>query len=404
MQIIDTALPEVKRIILDIYADNRGFFTERFHTEKFAALGLCENFVQLNHSRSLPGVIRGIHFQHAPMQGKLVGVTRGAIIDVAVDLRPDSPRFLQHAAVELSDENGELLWIPAGFGHGFCVIGEVAADVVYNVTALHSAEGESGVRFDDPQLAIAWPVAHPILSGRDRNLPGIHDARDDLQRWFGSLPKPHALLFDWDNTLVDTWPLIHTALNRTLDFMQHPPWSFEKVRSEVKQSMRDAFPGLFGDAWPKAAEHYQASYRAIHLADLRPLEGAVTLLKSIPDDIFVAVVSNKKGDTLRAELAHLGWEKYFDAAVGAGDAARDKPHGDPVLFALRECGIAPDKHSWFIGDTGVDLACAEAVGCTAILYGDHVTNGAMHDGFAYDAQVRNLIQLQALIAASCAGE
>ncbi len=187
MQWHDTALPEVKRITLDVISDNRGFFCERFHAEKLAALGLTIPFVQTNHSRSKPGVVRGIHFQHTPMQGKLVSVIRGRILDVAVDVRPQSPRFGQHVAVELSDMNGEMLWIPAGFGHGFCVLGDEPADVIYNVTTHYATGGESGVRYDDPTLNIQWPIASPMISERDKNLPTIAAARDDLTRWFAGM-------------------------------------------------------------------------------------------------------------------------------------------------------------------------------------------------------------------------
>jgi dTDP-4-dehydrorhamnose 3,5-epimerase len=187
MQIHDTALPEVKRLTLDLHPDARGFFCERFHAGHFAALGLPVDFCQINHSRSIPGVIRGLHFQHRPMQGKLVGVTRGAVIDLAVDIRPGSPHFGQHVAVELSDENATLLWIPPGFAHGFCVLGDEPADLVYQVTAPYDAAGESGIRFDDPALAIPWPIAHPILSPRDRALPTLAEAHANLTLWFGDL-------------------------------------------------------------------------------------------------------------------------------------------------------------------------------------------------------------------------
>jgi phosphoglycolate phosphatase len=216
------------------------------------------------------------------------------------------------------------------------------------------------------------------------------------------LPKPRAILFDWDNTLVDTWPLIHAALNMTLRFMEHPEWTLEKVRADVKQSMRDAFPEMFGDRWKEAASHYQASYRSIHLSDLQPLAGARETLESIPRaQVFVGLVSNKQGDTLRKELAHIGWAHYFDIAVGASDAARDKPHPDPVLFALKEYAIAPAPDVWFVGDTGVDLDVAQATGCTAILFGDHATEGAMHDGFPFAAHARDHAEMKALIQASC---
>lgn len=184
MKLVDTDLPEVKRVVLDIHRDARGFFCERFAEEKFAALGIREHFVQDNHSRSLPGVLRGLHFQYAPMMGKLVGCTRGRILDVAVDVRPSSPNFGRHAAAELSDENGELLWIPAGFAHGFCVLGSEAADVLYKVTNSYNANGEQGIRFDDADIGIAWPVTSPLLSDRDRALPTLAQLKPELARWF----------------------------------------------------------------------------------------------------------------------------------------------------------------------------------------------------------------------------
>lgn len=186
MHIADTALPDVKRLTLDIFRDNRGFFCERFHQEKFAAIGMHEQFVQDNHSRSMPGVIRGLHFQHSPMQGKLVGVTHGRVLDVAVDIRPYSPYFGQHVSVELSSENGELLWIPPGFAHGFCVLGDGVADVFYKCTALYSAQGEAGIRFDDPALNIDWPIPdkNRVISGRDRELPTLAQLTPKLEQWF----------------------------------------------------------------------------------------------------------------------------------------------------------------------------------------------------------------------------
>jgi len=184
MKINDTALPEVKILSLDIFHDNRGFFCERFHVEKFAALGMKENFVQTNHSRSLPGVVRGLHFQYAPMQGKLIGVTSGAVLDVAVDIRPHSPNFGKHVAVELNCTNGELLWIPAGFAHGFAVLGNATADVVYQMNAPYNAGGEGGIAFNDADIGIDWPLASPILSDRDRALPTLNDLKPQLQQWF----------------------------------------------------------------------------------------------------------------------------------------------------------------------------------------------------------------------------
>jgi len=186
MQIHDTALPEVKRIVLDVFHDQRGFFCERFRVDAFAAMVISEPFVQVNHSRSVPGVIRGLHFQHAPAQGKLVGVTHGAVLDVAVDVRPNSPHFGKVVTAELSEENAELLWIPSGFAHGFCVIGNRPADVVYYVTELYHGPGESGIRLDDPMLDIDWPtpLKRAIISPRDFAQPTLAEAKENLTKWF----------------------------------------------------------------------------------------------------------------------------------------------------------------------------------------------------------------------------
>ncbi len=186
MKLHDTSLPEIKRISLDIFHDQRGFFCERFRADKFSAMGINEDFVQTNHSRSVPGVIRGLHFQHAPMQGKLIGVTHGAVLDVAVDVRPQSPNFGKAVTAELSEENAELLWIPPGFAHGFSVIGNRPADVVYYVTALYDGAGESGIRLDDPALAIEWsiPLDRAILSQRDLAMPTLAEAKPNLETWF----------------------------------------------------------------------------------------------------------------------------------------------------------------------------------------------------------------------------
>jgi dTDP-4-dehydrorhamnose 3,5-epimerase len=157
---------------LPVYADERGFFVERFHSERFAASGLPAAFVQDNHSRSLPGVLRGLHYQACPAQGKLVGVVRGCVWDVAVDIRPDSPTRGRWAAAELSGENGRLLWIPVGFAHGFCVLGNEPADMVYKLDAPYNPAGEGGIHWADPELAIPWPVVSPVVSRRDDSLPG----------------------------------------------------------------------------------------------------------------------------------------------------------------------------------------------------------------------------------------
>ncbi|HEX4794189.1 MAG TPA: dTDP-4-dehydrorhamnose 3,5-epimerase [Humisphaera sp.] len=153
---------------LTVRGDARGFFIERFQDAKFRELGLPTHFVQDNHSRSAPGVLRGVHYQHTPPQGKLVGVVRGRVWDVAIDIRASSPTFGQHLAVELSDMNGRLLWIPPGFAHGFCVLGDEPADVYYKVDNPYNPAGEGGIAWNDPQLAIPWPCEKPTISARDQ--------------------------------------------------------------------------------------------------------------------------------------------------------------------------------------------------------------------------------------------
>jgi dTDP-4-dehydrorhamnose 3,5-epimerase len=163
-------LEGLKLIQLKAFHDERGFFTERYQQTRFKEYGLPENFIQDNHSRSKPGVIRGLHYQSNPGQGKLVGVLRGKILDVVVDIRKHSKTFGKWEAIELSDENGKLLWIPAGFAHGFCVLGHEDADVMYKVDNPYSPKTEGGILFSDPGLAIKWPNSNPIVSEKDRVL------------------------------------------------------------------------------------------------------------------------------------------------------------------------------------------------------------------------------------------
>jgi len=177
MRIDSTELEGLKVIQLDIWKDNRGFFLERFNLEKFQAAGLSVEFVQDNHSRSLPRVLRGLHYQLNPAQGKLVGVLRGRVWDIAVDLRPNSRTYGQSFGIELSDENARLLWIPVGFAHGFCVLGDEPADVLYKVDAVYNPKSEGGIRWDDPALLIQWPISNPIISARDQGLPSFSGFR-----------------------------------------------------------------------------------------------------------------------------------------------------------------------------------------------------------------------------------
>ncbi|HRE25102.1 MAG TPA: dTDP-4-dehydrorhamnose 3,5-epimerase [Anaerolineales bacterium] len=163
-----TALTDVLVIETEYPRDERGFFIESFHQQGFRELGIPTDFVQDNHSRSRRGVLRGLHFQDlsAP-QAKLVRCARGAVYDVVVDLRVGSPTFGQWVGVELNDENMRQILVPVGFGHGFVVLSEIA-DLHYKCSAYYVPGAEGSVAWDDPDLAIAWPVSEPILSARDR--------------------------------------------------------------------------------------------------------------------------------------------------------------------------------------------------------------------------------------------
>lgn len=183
--------------------------------------------------------------------------------------------------------------------------------------------------------------------------------------------KPKAILFDWDNTLADTWPTIHEALTKTFKEMGKLPWTFEETKERVHRSLRDSFPEIFGKDWEKAGEIYLKTFEEIHLSRLQPLDGAEEMLKALLEkkDIYKAVVSNKTGHNLRKEISHLSWDKYFNKAVGAKDAKKDKPASDPVYLALEGSNILPSEDVWLIGDSVTDLECAHNSKCTSVFYG-----------------------------------
>lgn len=176
MQVTPTKLPEVLVIAPKVFGDSRGFFLESFHAERYAQAGIRQPFVQDNLSRSIQGTVRGLHFQEPNAQGKLVTVVRGAVYDVAVDVRRGSPTFGQWVAVELTELNHLQLWIPAGFAHGFCVISEFA-DFSYKCTDVYAPQSERAIAWNDPALAIPWPISHPLLSAKDAAAPKLADAQ-----------------------------------------------------------------------------------------------------------------------------------------------------------------------------------------------------------------------------------
>jgi dTDP-4-dehydrorhamnose 3,5-epimerase len=178
MQVEALAIQDVKLLTPKIFRDERGYFSETYNRQVLAAAGIDRTFVQDNQSLSrTKGVLRGLHFQIAPHpQGKLVRVTRGAIFDVAVDIRRGSPSFGQHVSTTLSAENWSQLWIPEGFAHGFCTL-EPDTEVIYKVTDFYAPECDMGLAWDDPDLGIAWPLSgtQAILSDKDRSHPRLRD-------------------------------------------------------------------------------------------------------------------------------------------------------------------------------------------------------------------------------------
>jgi dTDP-4-dehydrorhamnose 3,5-epimerase len=164
----------VKVIVPRVFHDERGFFTEVYRRDQFEALGLPGEFVQLNHSGSVHGVVRGLHFQWEPPMGKLMRVTRGAALLVAVDIRKGSPTLGQWVGIEATDENRKQLWAPASFARGFCVRSDFA-EVQYLCTGTYNQAGEGGIRWDDPDVGVAWGVEEAIVSPKDRSAPTLRD-------------------------------------------------------------------------------------------------------------------------------------------------------------------------------------------------------------------------------------
>jgi dTDP-4-dehydrorhamnose 3,5-epimerase len=175
LKVTETSLAGVLLIEPTVFEDDRGYFMETYNAERFRENGIDAPFVQDNQSRSLRGVLRGLHFQEPNPQGKLVRCSLGALFDVAVDVRTGSPQFGKWVGVELSDENRHMLWVPTGFAHGFCALTEVA-DLAYKCTALYDAANDRVVAWDDPDIGIAWPVSSPVLSPKDAVAPRLKDA------------------------------------------------------------------------------------------------------------------------------------------------------------------------------------------------------------------------------------
>jgi phosphoglycolate phosphatase len=189
-----------------------------------------------------------------------------------------------------------------------------------------------------------------------------------------SLPRPRAILFDWDNTLIDSWATIHAALNAVMAAMGKPLWSLSETKERVRLSLRESFPLHFGDRWEEARRIYLDAFSAIHLEQLRPLPGRGDLLRRLKGEgLFLGVVSNKTGTLLRREAERMDWLGLFGSVVGAGDAAMDKPDPAPVALALEPSGVDAGETVWFVGDTDVDIECAYNSGCIPVLLGKDLT-------------------------------
>ncbi|MBS1883091.1 MAG: dTDP-4-dehydrorhamnose 3,5-epimerase [Actinobacteria bacterium] len=175
----ETKLDGVVLVEPQVHGDERGFFVETYSKDAWAELGVEAEFVQHNHSRSSKGTLRGLHFQTSPGQAKLLRCARGAILDVAVDLRKDSPTYGQWEGHVLDDERHHQLFVPIGFAHGFVVLSEVA-DVAYLVSSVYDPATEAGIAWDDPEVGVDWQVEEPLLSARDKTAPRLAEIADSL--------------------------------------------------------------------------------------------------------------------------------------------------------------------------------------------------------------------------------
>ena len=212
------------------------------------------------------------------------------------------------------------------------------------------------------------------------------------------MDRPRAIVFDWDNTLVDTFPTIHAALNVVQEAMGVQKWTLEEAHIRVRQSVRDVFPVMFGDRWEEARAVFYRAFEDVHLRELRVLPGAEELLEHMQAaGVTLSVVSNKTARYLRREADHLGWSARFHRVIGATDAPRDKPAPDPVHMALAETGIPAGPDVWFAGVTDIDLECAHHSGCVPVLVRAAPPQPDEFPAFPPVLHVHNLIELKALV-------
>lgn len=210
--------------------------------------------------------------------------------------------------------------------------------------------------------------------------------------------RPRAILFDWDDTLVDNWESIHAAMNATLEAMGKPVWTIEQTKFEARRSLRNSFPELFGARWEEARGIFYRHFAENHLQFLKPHRGAEdAILRLKKSGLYLAVISNKTGDYLRREAAHLGWAGHFGAIVGATDAPADKPDPAPALQALAKSGISPGPGVWLVGDGQSDMECAHRAHCVAVLLREMSPKPGEFGSYPPFCHVRGFAELEALV-------
>ncbi|MGE5503870.1 MAG: HAD family hydrolase [Actinomycetota bacterium] len=212
------------------------------------------------------------------------------------------------------------------------------------------------------------------------------------------LTAPRALVFDWDNTLVDSWVCIQEAYNMTFRHFGMPEWDMEETQARVAASMRDSFPQMFGERWEEARDVFSAAFESIHLSHLAPLPGAAAMLERLhAAGVYLAVVSNKRGGFLRTEADRLGWTRLFGSLVGANDAHADKPAPAPVHMALQGSGIDAGEQVWFVGDSPIDMHCALNSGCLPVLMRPHPPRPGEFDAYPPVRHLSGCGELAALV-------
>ncbi len=186
LRIVKTDIPDVLIVEPDVFGDERGFFKEVYHEKKYISAGIRARFNQDNHSRSVKGVLRGLHYQLKNPQAKLVFVLKGSVFDVAVDIRLGSPWFGKWTGTVLTQDNHRQMFIPEGFAHGFCVLGETA-DFIYKCSSFFDPDDDRGILWSDPQIDINWNVHNPVVSEKDRALPLLCDVPEEFLPVYESL-------------------------------------------------------------------------------------------------------------------------------------------------------------------------------------------------------------------------